>query len=221
MANKQILAWHFLPEDERLQFGRRTKVKVGQTLKRDPSKLSMCHYGLHASVRPLDAIRYAPGSIVCRVQLGGTIIEDDDKCVASRRTVLWMADASRELRLFACWCVRNTPVADGRVVWDLLTNERSRAAIEVAERYADGLATNEELGVARNVAGASAWDAWNAARAAACSARGAAWAATRAAACAAASAARAAACSARGAALDAAGVAQNAQLEKMLLELEP
>ena len=221
MANKQILAWHFLPKDGRLQFGRRPKVKVGQTLKRDPFKLCLCTYGLHASVRPLDALRYAPGPVVCRVRLGGTIIEDSDKCVASRRTVLWMADASRELRLFACWCVRNTPLVDGRVVWDLLTDERSRTAVEVAERYADGLATNEELGVARNVAGASAWDAWNAARAAACSARGAAWAATRAAACAAASAARAAACSARGAALDAAGVAQNAQLEKMLLELEP
>ena len=86
MANKQILAWHFLPKDGRLQFGRRPKVKVGQTLKRDPSKLSMCNYGLHASVKPLDALRYAPGPIVCRVQLGGTIIEGDDKCVDRRCT---------------------------------------------------------------------------------------------------------------------------------------
>jgi hypothetical protein len=140
-----MLAWHFLPTDGRLQFGSRSEVRVGQTLRRDPAKLSLCNYGLHASVQPLNALNYAPGPVVCRVRLGGTIIEDDDKCVASRRTVVWMADAERELRLFACWCVRNTPLHDGRVVWDLLTDKRSKAAVEVAERYADGLATDDEL----------------------------------------------------------------------------
>ena len=52
------------------------------------------------------------------------------------------------LRKLACRFVRETPLADGRKVWDLLTDERSRKAVEVAEAYADGKATYEELDAA-------------------------------------------------------------------------
>jgi hypothetical protein len=83
---------------------------------------------------------------------------------------------ARTLRLFAVWCARQ--------VEHLLTDDRSRNAINVAERFANGEATDEEMAAA----GAAAWDAagdaagdaaWAAARAAA---RDAAWAAARAAA---------------------------------------
>jgi hypothetical protein len=67
--------------------------------------------------------------------------------IATRPGVL----PDRELRLYACWCVRQ--------VWHLLTDERSRAAVEVAERHADGLATDAEL----EAAGEAAWAAWEAA----------------------------------------------------------
>jgi hypothetical protein len=53
------------------------------------------------------------------------------------------------LRKLACRFVRETPLHDGRKVWDLLVDERSRIAIEVAERYADGKATAQELDAAR------------------------------------------------------------------------
>jgi len=67
--------------------------------------------------------------------------------------MLWALDRigfedDRKLRLYACACVRKTPLADGRTTWDLLTDERSRKAIEVAELYAEGKATEEELVIA-------------------------------------------------------------------------
>jgi len=67
--------------------------------------------------------------------------------VATRPGVL----DDRTLRLFACWCVRQ--------VWHLLTDERSRNAVEVAERYADGKATKEELAAAWAAATDAAWAA--------------------------------------------------------------
>jgi len=79
-----------------------------------------------------------------------------------------------ELRELACRFVRGTPLGDGRVVWDLLTDPRSRTAVEVAERHARGEATDVELDTAHAAAGAAARAA---ARAAAWAAAEAAWAA--------------------------------------------
>ena len=85
--------------------------------------------------------------------------------------VLWIATRpgvlpDRDLRLFAIWCARQ--------VQHLLTDDRSRAAIDVAERFANGQATQEELGSAWS---AAADAAWSAAAAAAAAARSAAWSA--------------------------------------------
>ena len=100
--------------------------------------------------------------------------------------LLWIVDKmgkrpdDRTLRSFAVWCARNTPLSDGRKTGDLLTDPRSLAALEVAERFADGQATNDELYAAQDAAWDAARDAAQAAARAA--ARDAAQAAAQAAA---------------------------------------
>jgi hypothetical protein len=128
----------------------------------------------------------------------------------------WILDAidaphdEKAMRLFACWCVRNTPLEDGRKVWDLLTDDRSRNAVAVAERFANSEATGSEL----HAAGAAAGDA---ARDAAWAAAGAAWAVAWAAAGVAGAAARDVAwAAARDAAWDAAGAAQVRELRRVV-----
>jgi len=63
------------------------------------------------------------------------------------------AERDRLARLFACWCVCHTPLADGRVVWDLLADARSRHGVEVTERYVCGRASRADLTTARHAAG--------------------------------------------------------------------
>ena len=96
--------------------------------------------------------------------------------------LLWILDAidnpkdSKTLRLFAVWCACNTPMPDGRVTGVLLIDPRSIAALGVAERYANGQATDKELAAAWASAWAAAGDAAGAAAGAA------AWSAAQAAA---------------------------------------
>jgi hypothetical protein len=154
-----------------------------------------------------------------------TIPPQDRLWVVLREDVL---DA-KTLRLFGVWCARQ--------IEHLLTDDRSKQAIEVAERFANGQATDQELAAAKTAAVAAARaadavaraaDAWAAdaaaaaARAAARAADAAAWAADAAAwaADAAARAADAAAWAADAAARAAARAARDAQVAQLLKMLE-
>lgn len=163
--SETVMAYHFV--GDRLRDGRPVPPD-GAWLEHD-GPLVLCETGLHASRHPFDALGYAPGPILCRVEIGGTIIESEDKLVAVRRRIVARADATEALRYFArmqALCVihlwRDDP-PDVVLDWLMTGDEMLRSAAESA---------------ARSAAESAAWSAaWSAARSAAWSAAREDWAA--------------------------------------------
>ena len=127
---------------------------------------------------------------------------------------LWCCRAepqyAKEWRLYAVWCARQ--------VQHLMTDSRSLAALDVAERYANGKATADELAAARGAARDAAWAAGDAAWAAGDAAGDAVWAAQAAARDAAWAVAGAVAGDAAWAAGDAVWAAQAAEFLRVVAE---
>ena len=94
-----IEAWHFLPASRMTRYSNEY-VYPGCMLKAQ-GEIAMCNNGMHASTAALDALRYAPGPILCRVRMHGRIVHGADKVVAEARECLWMADATETLHHFA------------------------------------------------------------------------------------------------------------------------
>ena len=92
-----IEAWHFV--GDRLRDGRPVP-KDGVWL-RHGGQIRICESGLHASRRPWDALRYAPGATLCYVECRGDIHEHDDKLVCRERRIIMRADVTETLRYFA------------------------------------------------------------------------------------------------------------------------
>ena len=178
---KSILGWWFSKSDG-LPYNDGRRIVVGETLHVD-GEIMPCERGLHLSEHLIDALQYAPGPILWRVEGSGTVVPHGnpvDKYACSDRKALWMIDATPVLRRFARACA-----LDVIHQW---------AAPDIVIRY---LATGDESirAAARDVAWAAARDvawaaAWAAARAAAMAAVDAAMDAAWAAACTAAWAAR-------------------------------
>ena len=85
-------AWYFMPADRRLRYGDNREVIAGTT-HHVTCKPALCRQGLHASEEALDALSYAPGLHVARVALL-TPVTGNDKCAATARQYLWVADAT-------------------------------------------------------------------------------------------------------------------------------
>jgi hypothetical protein len=214
-----VLAWHFIGDT--LRDGR--PVPSDEEVLRHDGPLVVCQSGLHASVKALDALQFAPGFVVCRVECGGETLHESDKLVCRERTILWRLDATDVLLKLARLCA-----LDVAHMWKMPTvvrqfletgEESSRAAAGAAARAA---AWDAARAAARPAARPAAWAAAEAASRAA--AWDAAWDASRAAARATAGfAAEAAAedavwAAAWDAAWDASRAAQEQRLVAMLIE---
>ena len=158
-------AYHFVGDT--LRDGRPVPAD-GEWLEHD-GPIVICAFGLHASRRPWHALTYAPGPVLCLVEVDQVSEEWEDKLVARRRRIVRRADLTADLRAFARQCAR-----DVLHLWD---------APDVVRRY---LETGDDSlrAAAYDAAGAAAWEAGRAA------AWSAAWATAREAAMAAAMAAR-------------------------------
>ena len=186
------LAWHFVGET----------LRDGSPIPADGEWLEysgpvvMCESGLHASTDPFDALQYAPGPVLCRVEVDGVVKRHNDKLVCSRRRIVARRDVTDMLRLFARQCasdvlhllaapeivVRYLATGDESIrasAWDASWTTASDAswttASDAALAAARGAAwddARDAAGAARGAAWATAWDAaraaaWEAARAAA------------------------------------------------------
>ena len=165
-------AWHFVGDE----------LRNGDAVPEDGVKLvysgriKLCSSGLHASERIIDALAYARGATICRVECSGEMLVESDKLVCTERTILWRIDGKHLLSEFA----RKQALGVGHL-WNIP---------DVVRRY---LETGDEN--IRSAAQDAAWFAtrdatWSATRAAAwaaaqaaawAAAQDAAWAATRAA----------------------------------------
>ena len=153
-------AWHFITKDRKLGYSDNRIVKTGRTYK-CKGPLVLCENGLHGSKHLIDALYYAPGPILCRVELSGEIIHSDDKSVARLRTVLRLRDISTILHEFACQCAE-----DALALVDK-PDDRSIAAIQAKRDWLKGLISDQELAAARAAARDAAWAARDATREAA------------------------------------------------------
>ena len=189
--SKPVLAYHFtdgyhLRDGQLLETGREY-VFDGEPV--------MCECGYHASRHVFDALKYAPGSILSRVEFREITDECDDKIVCKRRTVIQTIDATDLLLRFARMCaldvvhlweapdivIRYLKTGDEALrdaariaAWDA----RSAAWDARSAAWDTGDAARDTRDDAREAAWSAAWDvAWDTRAAAMSAARSAAWAA--------------------------------------------
>ena len=93
-------AFYFAKTKKQLRYNDNRSIVVGEThtIEQAPK---CCKVGLHASIRLIDALKYAPGPILYLVELSGEIDVANDKIAAQSRTYLKEFDATDVLNKFA------------------------------------------------------------------------------------------------------------------------
>jgi hypothetical protein len=96
------LYW-YITDELRLGHGDGRVIEEGKTHTVEGA-IGICVRGLHASRLALDALSYSKGPMVCRVRLGGNVIDGSDKSCASMRTYIKIIDAREILETFGRMC---------------------------------------------------------------------------------------------------------------------
>ena len=144
---------------------------IGEWLEHE-GPITLCESGLHASEHPFDALFFAPGNWLHRVELDGDLQshgEPVDKWAGRRRKILATINAELLLCEFARWCALQ--VID---LWDappvvrqyLETGDetlRNAARDAAAARAGAWDAARDAAGDAARAAAAAAATAWDAA----------------------------------------------------------
>lgn len=147
----KVLAWHFTDG---------WKLRDGQTLiegktYRHNGELKLCPSdedlaqgkgGYHGSKQIIDALKYAPGTVVSWCEFNDIGKEAVDKFVAKERTVLWAIDIEMILHEFACRC------AEHALKRHNCDYPHCYAAIDAKRKWMRGEITDNELYAAREAA---------------------------------------------------------------------
>ena len=157
----KILAYHFLKSDMCSGEGHEPPWKEGETRTLD-GEIVICAHGYHASRTAWDALQFAPGPVLCLVEVE-PVEEHTEKLVSRSRRLIKAVNVERELREFVADCAeRVLHFYEEAYPGD----QRPRAAIATARAYARGEATDGELNAAADAAYAAAYTAADAAVAA-------------------------------------------------------
>ena len=184
-------AWYFAHDSNKLRYDDDREIIVGETHTVDVEPI-LCGQGLHGSIRLVDALGYAPGVILYRVNIAGDIDEGSDKICGRQREYLYGGDITSVLEEFARkqalinihkiskYC--STRDYELIVRWletgDLSIKSAARSAASSAAESASENTTWSAANSAASSAASSA--AWSAASSAASSAAwSAAWSAAR------------------------------------------
>ena len=165
-----ILGWHWT--GDALRDGRPLPA-VGEWLEHE-GPVVICESGLHGSRAIFDALRYAPGHMLHRVEFADVVAEHSDKLVARRRRIVWSLNAEDVLRAFA-----RRVALDVAHQWDMpdVVREYLETGREELRSAARSAAESAARSAAESAARSAAWSAaWSAAESAARSAaRSTAW----------------------------------------------
>ena len=162
-----VRAWHFVGTT--LRDGRPIPPRGKWLVHTGP--VQICRSGLHASLRPCNALGYAPGPILCRVECADLVIRHPDKFVCRRRRIVARIDATELLRYYARMqavsIIHLWPEHPPDVVLDYLmigSEPLRRAAVEWAQGHEPAMQAIPYLAAAvwtaaatTNVVSAAAW----------------------------------------------------------------
>lgn len=150
-----VVTWHFCSDDRRLGYGDGREVRRG-AVHAVSGTPKLCEFGLHGSLRAIDALAYAPGTIVSRCEHRGIILIGPDKLVSTEREYIAVADATSVLLEFTEWCVGTLAAHAAHFARAARAIYAAHVAAHVAARFAAHVAAHSAAHVLAHSAAHSA-----------------------------------------------------------------